>query len=115
MAKSYADRAGGNFKSFLRNLVKAGQASISCEDIEISRSKYEKQGCCTEHKEEHSLRIVFCHPEIPREGKLPKLKRVIDSQKNPFNQEHRNRRSIRNKTHVLLLLWMFSQWPLPVF
>ena len=79
--KSSADRAGGNFKSFLGNLVKAGQVSISsCEDIiEISRSKYEKQQCCTEDQEEHSLRIVFYHPEIPREGKLPKLKRVIDT------------------------------------
>ena len=78
--KSSADRAGGNFKIFLRNLVKTGQVSISsCEDIEISRSKYDKQGCCTEDKEEHSLRIVFYHPEIPREGKLPKLKRVIDT------------------------------------
>ena len=78
-----SDRAGGNFKSFIRNTVKSGIVSISsCKEmLECCRKVYDRQGTCTEVKEEHSLRKVFYHEEIHRKKDKTILRRVVDTRK----------------------------------
>lgn len=81
--KGPSDRAGGNFKCFIIKTIKIDIIHLkTCEDIvEYCTLKFNKQTVCTEEKENHSLKKVFYHKEIPRNSECPKLKVIPNTRK----------------------------------
>ena len=79
--KGPSDRAGGNFKRWVKRIIKDPHRMMTtCRELaEYSMLHYTRQIKCTgeNRKEAHSLIQVFYHETIPRQGSEKNLKTVL--------------------------------------